>query len=236
MKKMQILDVNGRRIPYSVLRRDVRNIYLRIGRDLRVEVVLPLKEKISMTQFLMKKLPWIEKKVIEITQMKRLFNNKKILYKGEPITVKVFQMRIGEDGVGSVKQRRRRKSVRLYKRVLHLYENYGRKWENLLEEFVAQMTLQTVERDTKKWEKRLGVKVSSLNIKDMKIWGYCKQNGDLYFNSKLVCLPENLRNYVVLHELLHLKHFDHSKRYKRELAKYYFDYKEAERMLKNYLP
>ena len=167
--------------------------------------------------------------------MKRLFNKKAILYKGEPIKVKVFQVGSAEGGVRNVKRNRGRKGVRLYKKVLHLYENPEREWHEILKEFVAQMTLQSIKKDSNKWGRRLGVKHNSLHIKDMKIWGYCKNNGDLYFNSKLICLPENLRNYVVLHELLHLKHFDHSEKYKRELSKYFINYKQAERLLKSYL-
>ncbi|MCH7760994.1 DUF45 domain-containing protein [candidate division TA06 bacterium] len=232
---MPNLNVNGRSIPYNISRKDIRHIYLKIGSDLRLEISIPKNQKLSIPLFLKKKSPWIEKKIKEMSQMKRLFNKKAILYKGEPIKVKVFQVGSAEGGVRNVKRNRGRKGVRLYKKVLHLYENPERKWHEILKEFVAQMTLQSIKRDSNKWGRRLGVEYSSLHIKDMKIWGYCKNNGDLYFNSKLICLPENLRNYVVLHELLHLKHFDHSEKYKRELSKYFINYKQAERLLKSYL-
>jgi predicted metal-dependent hydrolase len=227
--EMPILNITGKRIPYNVQRKKIKHIYLRVGSDFRLEISIPRNEKISIPRFLKTKESWIERKLEELSQMKRLVNRNTILYKGEPFRVKILRVR-------NVKRNRKRKGVRFYKQFLHIYDSTMRKRSEILHEFIAQKTLQSVKRDTKHWEKTLGVKNSLIAIKDMKIWGYCKNNGDLYFNNRLVCLPVNLRKYIVLHELLHLKHFNHSKRYKREMAKYFVDYKEMEDKLKNYHP
>jgi len=221
---MAILDVNGRKVYYTVRREDIRHIYLRIDPDLHLKVILPLKEKISVTRFLKKKFPWIEKKVEEITHVKRLLDGRWILYKGDLLRTRTFRAK----KVG--------KGVRLYRRVLHLYEDSERKREKILREFLTEKTLQVVKRDVRRWVKKLGVTHNRLATKEMRSWGYCSRKGELFFNWRLICLPEELRGYVVLHELLHLKHFDHLRGFKKEMVKYYVNFQEMERRLRGYLP
>ncbi|KKT34962.1 MAG: hypothetical protein UW24_C0018G0035 [Parcubacteria group bacterium GW2011_GWA2_44_12] len=44
-------------------------------------------------------------------------------------------------------------------------------------------------------------------------WGSCSKNGNLNFNYKILFLPSALRDYIIVHELCHLLHFNHSKNF-----------------------
>jgi predicted metal-dependent hydrolase len=72
-----------------------------------------------------------------------------------------------------------------------------------------------------------------INIKDQKTrWGSCSRRGNLNFNYKIVHLPERLADYIVVHELCHLKEFNHSQKFWNLVAKVMPDYLELRSELK----
>ena len=67
-------------------------------------------------------------------------------------------------------------------------------------------------------------------------WGSCSSNKTISLNIGLMKLPEPLRDYVVLHELAHLNHMDHSKAFWAEVGKHDKNYKAHEKKLKMFNP
>ena len=55
-------------------------------------------------------------------------------------------------------------------------------------------------------------------------WGSCSAKGNLNFNCLLMLCPEQVREYVVLHELCHLREMNHSPRFWAEVERYMPDY------------
>ena len=65
-------------------------------------------------------------------------------------------------------------------------------------------------------------------------WGSCSMNKNLSFNWKLIQTPPTILDYIVVHELVHTRIFNHSKKYWEQVALIYPDYKNANKWLKNY--
>jgi predicted metal-dependent hydrolase len=66
---------------------------------------------------------------------------------------------------------------------------------------------------------RLGVRPGRIGIRDPRTrWGSCSSNGNLSFSWRLVIAPSEVLEYVVVHELCHLRELNHSKRFYSLLA------------------
>jgi len=65
-------------------------------------------------------------------------------------------------------------------------------------------------------------------------WGSCSRHGTISLNWRLVQTPTFVRDYIILHELAHLKEMNHSKRFWREVARLCPDFGRAERWLKEH--
>jgi len=65
-------------------------------------------------------------------------------------------------------------------------------------------------------------------------WGSCSSTGTLSFNWRLLLAPEPVLDYVVWHEVCHLRVPDHSKRFWRMVERYRPGYREEERWLRRY--
>lgn len=67
-------------------------------------------------------------------------------------------------------------------------------------------------------------------------WGSCSSRRTISLNIGLMKLPEALRDYVIIHELAHLHHMDHSKAFWAEVGEHDKNYKSHEKKLKMFHP
>ncbi len=80
---------------------------------------------------------------------------------------------------------------------------------------------------------QMGVNFARVTVRDQKSrWGSCSSKGNLNFNYRLYYLPQELMDYVVVHELAHRIHMNHSREFWEVVAKYDADYKEHRKRIK----
>ena len=79
----------------------------------------------------------------------------------------------------------------------------------------------------------MGLRYSKITITSAKgRFGSCSSSGHICFSYRLMLYPEAAREYVVVHELAHLREMNHSKRFYRIVERYMPDYKERKKLLK----
>lgn len=84
-----------------------------------------------------------------------------------------------------------------------------------------------------RYSKLLGVTRGRVTVRCQKTkWGSCTAEGNLSFNCLLMLAPEGVLDYVIVHELCHRRHMDHSKAFWAEVGRIFPDYKERRRWLR----
>ena len=80
-----------------------------------------------------------------------------------------------------------------------------------------------------------GGNYTSITVRDQKSrWGSCSSKGTLSFNYRLIFAPPEILDYVVVHELCHLTHMNHSKDFWNMVASVMPDYKVRKNWLRDH--
>jgi len=80
-----------------------------------------------------------------------------------------------------------------------------------------------------------GLTVARVSVRNQRWrWGSCSRAGHICLNWRLMTMPEWVRDYVIIHELMHLKRMDHSPRFWKLVARVCPDYQNARRWLRQH--
>lgn len=96
-----------------------------------------------------------------------------------------------------------------------------------------QLAAQVIPERVRVYASVMGVSYGTIRIKAQKTrYGSCSSKGNLNFNWKLICMPPEILDYVVVHELAHRRQMNHSLRFWKEVEHVLPDYQERRRWLK----
>ena len=86
---------------------------------------------------------------------------------------------------------------------------------------------------TEYWAEKIGVSYGRISIRGQKTrWGSCSSKGNLNYNYLLVLCPDDVIEYVVIHELCHRIYMNHSKRFWEKIEEFCPNYRQARKWLK----
>lgn len=211
-------------IEVDVEKRNVKNIRIKIDRDLNVSLIIPNRctEKAGV-DFFMQKIGWVKEKLLSKPTKRKisLKNGETLFVLGKAYEVVVVPSSANKSLVSgdNVVFCTRNASE----------ESLKKQYEKLLKDvllFKAQAYFD-------KWEELTGLRKASLTIrKTVSRWGSCNSlTGSINLSLYLACLPEICLDYVILHELCHLKYANHGVYFKRELDKYMPNWKNVRKFL-----
>lgn len=118
--------------------------------------------------------------------------------------------------------------------IILLTEAETKRLENL-EKRYRDAARQRLEERVAFYHARTGGLYTSVTVRDQKTrWGSCSSRGTLSFNYRLIFAPPQVLDYVVVHELCHLTHMNHSKDFWDKVASVMPEYKTYRLWLKEH--
>lgn len=103
----------------------------------------------------------------------------------------------------------------------------------LFQKFYYKKSEEIIKERVKKYEKYFDIKPEKIRIKELKNkWGTCTGKNNISLNWRLVFAKTSIIDYVVVHELCHLKHKNHSKKFWREVEKILPNHKDSKNWLR----
>ncbi len=129
----------------------------------------------------------------------KLENGDTLYYLGEARTLRVMR------------EERSRARVKLVMDLLLMWVPYEADYEYRREKWYRREAAAIFEEKAEEFAKRLHVSFEDIRIKDQKSrWGSCSSKRNMNFNWRLLMAPEPVCDYVIIHELCHLVHMNHS--------------------------
>lgn len=226
--------------PVEVHRRNFRrsvSIYLYPNKPIKVVAAKSTSQKV-ITDFLMAKKDWIEKNFEKFSEIAEKFPEKKIkAYENFPF--------LGKDRKLKVVITLNKKpfvSVTEENLLLHIPRN---DWSanSLIEEHPTALTeirhfykreaVQLLSERIKFWAEQMNLHPAQVKFREQRTrWGSCSSRKIINLNWRLIVFNQEIIDYVIVHELAHLQHMNHSDRFWSLVEKYIADYKGIMKSLK----
>ena len=215
---------------YIVVRTSRRTMAIYIDSDKGVIVRSPKKMRESeIHKFLLKKMPWVLRKLHEAQQrateapQHTYLAGDIFLYLGVAYILKIY-----------FKSGRSSAEILGSEIILHLkHGTPPEKIPDILQKWYIAQARKILNERVLFYSQELGVKPARVAIRGQsKRWGSCSAKGNLNLNWKLVMAPPSILDYVVAHELCHLKYPNHQSEFWQLLENIMPDYADRRHWLK----
>ncbi len=114
-----------------------------------------------------------------------------------------------------------------------VYRTRSRKLYEMHRESARRLVHERIRHFMHHYGTRHSIVVGKVTIRNQKSrWGSCSKKGNLNFNYKLVFLPPEIRDYVIVHEICHIKEFNHGRGFWDLVAETVPDYRELRKRLR----
>lgn len=223
--------LNGIQVPYTI-RRSHRAKHLRITISAHDGVVLTyptrLRRYINPDEFIREKQEWVLKHLERIGHdgtSEQLTDGTMLAWRGAQYELRI---RYGERDEPEVR-------VGNGTITLALPEGFDGSLRTTLRSWYRTQAAAAIEREARLQSERIGVRYNRITVRDQKTkWGSCSRKGNLSFNWRLVLFPPHVLRYIVIHELCHLRHFDHSPAFWNLVARHVPDYERSVTWLRDH--
>lgn len=230
MKNMSF-EYDTEKIEFAVVKSRRRSLSIAIQPDGNLLVKAPFfMSDGEILKWVKTKTSWIVRKRAKIREQqemnppKKYVTGEKFWYLGQEYDLEV-RISTGRSGmVGIVED----------KIVLFSKSEDGAEVQKILATWYVKQAKAVIPKRVRFWAERMGESYGNITVKNQKKrWGSCSSARNLNFNRRLIMAPEAVVDYVVVHELCHLRHMNHSKEFWDEVEKILPDYKIHKKWLEN---
>ena len=202
--------------------------------DIRVEegavsVIVPVSTSIEkIDQLLLAKRTWIKEKMALQREMAPVSSKQFVSGEAFPYLGRNYRLKVTPGSFAPVKLLQGRLVVQMPESDQQPYMI-----RNAIIRWYKRQAEQKIREKVKRYAPNVGVEPAGVNIKTFKSrWGSCTAKGELEFNWLIMLAPNRMVDYVVIHELCHLIHHDHSPDFWREVARVMPDYQMCREWLR----
>ena len=209
--------INLDKINIDVILKSIKNLNLAVLPFGKVRVSAPKKMKLeNIKMFLLTKLSWIKKQQVKMLNQiiveKNYTNNEEHYFLGQKYLLQIVP-------------NSKKPSVKVVDEqiILSVKANFTQlQIKNLLQKWYRSELIKIAWQLIAKWEKIMNLKISELQIRQMKTrWGSCHiGKKKITLNLELVKKPLHCLEYVVVHEMVHLLERSHNQRFKNYMTHY----------------
>lgn len=233
--KKCFIEIQNSIIFYKLARTKRKTIGITIDMSGEVKVSAPLQmSEEQIEEVLEKKANWIIKKLSEIqvvnknVVIKQFIDGEKFLYLG-----KDYELKVIEQNSNKVEVVIQEDKILIYLPQHLQEENKNQIIKEALLKWYRKCFSQIVDERIKEYSLQLKVTPCKVVIKSQKTrWGSCSSMGNINLNWRLVMAPIAIIDYIIVHELCHLKVMNHSKDFWYQVGLIMPDYKERREWLK----